>query len=349
MARDPTGAHRHVGVPVAGRIWRDEEIRDDDVSGTLFQDCVFERVRILRTNFGSVAFLNCRFDDCMFEDCYFHQTTMTSCSGERLCFRAGTLSMLAISQAEFSRLEIEQTGDGVVLAETKVDSVVFDGPGRAQQDITVSGCELGEVMADNVSWRGASVVQGGLDKWSLANAEFTRCSFIETSAQGVDLGAVRFDSCNLYKSKFAEGRLRWAERSIFAECDLSAADLAESKLNGALFAKATAAEANFERADLSGAMFPDATLTGAKFAGASMRNSVWHGADLTGADFTNADAWRGSFRNAKFKDAEVQSASFVEADLHGVEESLAGADLREARDSVAWRAEREAESASPSF
>ena len=349
MARDAVGAHRHAGVPVSDRVWRDQEIRDDDVSGMLFQDCVFERVRILHTNFANAIFLNCQFDDCLFEECYFHQSVMTSCKGERLCLRAGTLSMLAIGQAELSRLEIEQSGNAVALAESKVGCLAFDGLGRAQQDLTVSGCELREVLADGVSWRGASVVQGELDKWSLDNAEFTRCSFIEASAQGVDLGAVRFDSCNLYKSKFAEGRLRAAERSIFAECDLAAADLAEAKLSGALFAKATAAEANFERADLSGAMFPDAQLAGANFAGASARNSVWLRADLTGADFTNVDAWRGSFRNAVFKDANVQSSSFVEADLHAVEESLAGADLREARGSVSWRAEREAESSEPSF
>lgn len=349
MSRDPVGAHRHVGVPVTGRVWRDEEIRDDDVSGMLFQDCVLERVRILRTNFGNTIFMNCRFDDCLFEDCYFHQSAMASCSGARLCFRAGTLSMTSIAESELSRLEIEQTGDGVVLAESKVGSVVFDGMGRAQNNFTVSGCELEEVLADNVSWQGSSVVRAGLDKWSLENAEFTRCSFIEAAAQGVDLGAARFDTCNLYKSTFAEGRLRWAERSIFAECDLAAADFSEAKLSGALFAKVTAAEANFERADLSGAMFPDAVLSGAKFAGASARNSVWQCADLTGADFTNVDAWRGSFRSATFKDAAVESSSFVEADLHAVEESLAGADLREARGSVSWRAEREAESSEPSF
>lgn len=349
MAHDPVGAHRHAGIPVAGRVWRDDVIADDDVSGILFQDCVFERVRIVRTNFTSSIFVNCRFEDCLFEACHFHQSVMANCTGERLCILDGTLSTTVITQADFSRLEFQQTGNGVVLAESKVGSVVFDGMGRAQHDLTVSGCEFGEVLADNVAWRGASVVEADLSKWSLSNAEFTRCSFIKVQAGGLDLGAVRFESCNLYQSAFPEGRLRSAERSIFAECDLAGADLSESKLSGALFSKANAAEANFERADLSGAMFPDAALVNAKFAGASARNSVWLRADLTSADFSNVDAWRGSFRNAVFKDATVQLASFVEADLHGVEETLTGGDLRGSRGSVSWRAEREADSSEPSF
>ena len=349
MAHDPVGAHRHAGIPVAGRVWRDEVIEDDDVSGVLFQDCVFERVRIVRTNFASSVFMNCRFEDCLFEACHFHQSVMTNCTGERLCILDGTLSATVITQADLSKLEFQQAGDGVVLAESKIGRVVFDGMGRAQQDFTVSGCDLGEVLADNVAWRGASLVEADLGNWSFGNAEFTRCSFIKVRAGGVDLSDVRFETCNLYQSEFPQGRLRWAERSVFAECDLTGADLSESKLSGALFSKANAVEANFERADLSGAMFPDATLVGAQFAGASARNSVWLRADLTSADFTNVDAWRGSFRNAVFKDATVQLASFVEADLHGVEETLSGGDLRDARGSVSWRAEREADSSKPSY
>ena len=49
------------------------------------------------------------------------------------------------------------------------------------------------------------------------------------------------------------------------------------------------------------------------------------------------------FRNASFKDANVANARFVETDLHGVEETLDGADLRDSRGTVTWRAEREAE------
>ena len=347
--RDYEGAHRHAGIPVAGRIWRDELLQDDNIGGMIFQDCVFERVRLVRINLAGTIFLNARFDDCVFEDCNFQQTAFTNCTGERLCIRGGGLYAAILTQAELRQLEIEQTGNAVVLAESQIDSLAFDGPGRVQHDLTISGCKTGEVLAENVVWRGASAVQADLSVWTLANAKFTRCSFIRTQASGVDLGDVRFDSCNLYQSTFDGARLRWAERSIFAECGLAGADFAQAKLSGALFSKVAADDANFERAELASAMFPDADLKGARFAGASARNSVWLRANLAAADFASVDAWRGSFRNAVLKGADVANASFVEADLHGVEESLAGADLRQSRGSVDWRADRETESAEPDY
>lgn len=349
MQRDPVGAHRHAGIPISGRAWRDDRIENDDVSSMLFQDCVFERMHLLRVNLTSTVFLNTRFDDCVFEDCTFQQTVFTNCRGERLCIRGGHAFATVLSQLEMGRLEIEQASEALVLAESKFDCLAFDGPGRALQDLTVSGCEMGEVLADNVAWRGASVVKANFSVWSLARATFKKCSFIQAEAAGVDLGDVSFESCNLYQSKFGKARLRSAESSIFAECELPEADLAEAKLSGALFSKVDATGANFERSDLSSAMFPDATLVDAQFAGATAPNSVWLRADLTNADFTSVNAWRGSFRNAVFKGTTVTNASLVEADLHGVEETLTGADLRESRGSVAWRAEREAESSEPSF
>ena len=71
------------------------------------------------------------------------------------------------------------------------------------------------------------------------------------------------------------------------------------------------------------------------------------GADLTDAGLEGMDAFRSTFRNAVLGGANVDDARFVEADLHGVESTLAGADLRGSRGTVAWRAEREAQARSP--
>ncbi len=70
-------------------------------------------------------------------------------------------------------------------------------------------------------------------------------------------------------------------------------------------------------------------------------------ADLTGASLERMDAFRSTFRNAVLEGANVEKTRFVEADLHGVEATLAGADLRGSRGTVAWRAEREARARAP--
>ena len=71
--------------------------------------------------------------------------------------------------------------------------------------------------------------------------------------------------------------------------------------------------------------------------------SVWSDADLSDAELDNVDAFRSTFRNAVLKGASVNGARFVEADLHGVKESLTGANLRDSRGTLDWRAEREEE------
>ncbi|MXZ33122.1 MAG: hypothetical protein F4Z20_07235, partial [Gammaproteobacteria bacterium] len=71
---------------------------------------------------------------------------------------------------------------------------------------------------------------------------------------------------------------------------------------------------------------------------------VWREADLGGANLAGLDAFRGIFRNANMDGAEVSGASFACADLHGVKQSLEGADTREARGTLDWRAELERQS-----
>ena len=341
--RDPVGAHRNVGIPVVGRAWNGERVENDDLAGVIFQECTFVGVRLERTTLESTIFLNSRFDDCVLEDCRVVDTRWIDCHGTGLKIEGGELTRPLFSQRGLERLDLEQSGRGVVLADLESDRVAFTGAGCVQHEMAISGCRFGNLLAENARWEGVSALESDLDRWSLDNAVFKRCPFIRVDGNGLDFSSVRFESCNLYQSEFREARFRWARGSIFAECELADADFSEADLTGALFAKSKAPGACFERARIEGGLFPDAVLTGARFAGAAAKGSVWTGADLTGADLERLDAYRSVFRNAVLADANVANARFVEADLHGVEETLAGADLRDSRGTVEWRAEREAE------
>ena len=248
---------------------------------------------------------------------------------------------------KLDHLDIEQSGDGLVLAESEIKQLALSSAGCQQSAMIVSGSTFGALLAENAQWQGASAVEVDLTTWRLSNASFAeRCSFIRAMGDGMDFSDVRFESCNLYQSEFRESRFRAAQGSIFAECELAEADFSEAMLDGALFANADAKQANFERARLAVALFPKATLTGARFGGALASGSVWTDANLTDAQLTSLDASRAVFRNARLDNADVANASFVEADLHGVDAPLTGADLRDSRGTVAWRAEREREARS---
>ena len=346
MFKDTYGAHRQAGIPMTGATWSDMQFENDDLAGVIFTDCVFERVRLTATSLWQTIFVNCRLDDCELVDCRVFRTQWVECGGSGLRIAGGELSEVMFSRSRFRALTLEQTGRQVVLAENELGRVAFNAQGCAQEGLTISGCTFESVAAENADWRGSTAVAADLGAWSLGGARFRNCSFIEATGDGVDFSNVRFERCNLYKASFREARIREAPGSIFAECDCDGADFEGAELDGALFAKTQAARARFGGASLGNAMFPEATLTGADFSGASARVSAWPGADLTGANLERVDAYRASFRNAVLKDASVENASFVEADLHGVEEPLAGADLRGSRGTVSWRAEREKEARS---
>ena len=345
--KDPIGAHRTAGIPIVGATYRDMHFDREDVAGVIFKDCVLERVRLTGSSLWQTMFVNSRLDDCEFVDCRVFRTQWVDCGGSGFRVAGGEFAEAVISSSKFGHVAMEQSGQRVVLGESEFGRVAFNGEGCAQEGLTVSGCKFDSVAAENATWHGSSAVGVDLSTWSLEGARFQKCSFIQATGDGLDFSSVRFESCNLFQASFREARIRWARGSIFAECNCDDADFTDAELDGALFAKARASNACFQGARLSNAMFPGATLIGADFSGATAGQSVWTGADMTSANLGRMHAYQASFRNAVLENAQVEGACLVEADLHGVEEMPIGADLRDARRSVPWRAEREAQARSP--
>ncbi len=342
--RNPFGAHRNVGIPVEGRTWTEERVEGEDLAGVIFQNCVFDRVRFEGANLTQTVFLNSRIDDCVFDACELVQTRWFDCKGSGLAISGGELFVEAtFAEVRFARLVIGQMGRQLVLGESEIEQLQFDGAGCSQESPTISGCKFTSIVGENAAWNNGTAVELDLSACSFKGAKFERCSFIRSVGRGVDLSGVTFSSCNLYQSDFSEARIRQAEQSIFAECQLESTNFREAALDGALFAKANAPGACFDGAHLQGTMFPKAILTGASFAGAFAPQSVWTNADLSDASLVRLNAPGAVFRNVSFAGADVEGARFVKADLHGVEESLTGADLRDSRGTVDWRAERQAE------
>lgn len=341
--RYPHDAHRRAGIPISGESWRDDTYSDQDLAGVVFHECEFANLRLDRMDFSKCIFSDCRFDDCVFSDCRLYQTRMASCTGSRITITGGVLEEVVISEVKLDRLTVHQPARQLVLAESSVTRLIFADGGVEQDQMTLSGCVFGQIEAFGARWRDGMAVDLDLRSCAFGAGEFERTSFIRAAAAGADLSRIEFRSCNLYQSDFSGARLRCAESSIFAECLLKEADLTGARLDGALFAKARAENARFDGASLGGAMFPEASLPGASFEGARAVTSVWSRADLTGANLARMDASRGVFIHARLAGADVSGASFVSAQLHGVEESLEGADVRGAQGTIDWRAERERE------
>ena len=346
--KDPYGAHRKAGIPLVGGAWRDQEIAGDDIAGMILKDCVLERVRLIGTSLWQTLFVDTRFEKCEFVDCRLFRTQWVNCDGSGFRVIGGEFSEAAFSECRFEELIVGRSGDRIVFGSCDLGRIAFIEDGLGQRGLSFSDCKFTEVAADNVRWESATGVAVDFAGWSLDGAVLDRCMFVEATARGLDLSKVRFASCNLYKGDFREARIRQAPGSIFAEANCADADFVEADLTGALFAKSEAPGARFIRAQLANAMFPDSSLVGADFSGAFAVQSVWSAADLTDANFERVDAYRSTFRNGVLSGTRVDGARFVEADLHGVEAPLSGADLRGARGTLDWRAEREKEARLPS-
>ena len=340
--KDPVSAHLRAGMPITGLGWSDYETEGDVFDGVVFYRCTFERVRMRGVSFWQAMFVECRFEDCVFTDCRFFRTQWAKCEGTHVVIRGGELSESNFAECTLNVLEIEQSGDRIGLQGVEAERLVFSGAGLEQHAAAIVDCTFSEVCAENARWMAVSAVNASLEPWRLTNAVLTQCVLIECRAPGLDFSRVTFDRCNLHRSNLAGATLRSAAGSLFSETGLENADLCGADLEGALFAGAQASGARFARARLAGALFPEAVLARADFTDAVAEKSVWTGADLRGAVLDGVNAFRASFRDARLDDASVDGARFVEADLHGVEASLTGADTTDARETLGWRGDLDA-------
>ena len=343
----PNEAHQQAGIPVQGRSWSEATYSDENLAEVVLENCSFERVIFERADLRRTVFVNCRIDRCEFRDCLLGETLFNDCSGAGARIQGGELFSVVIANARWDRLAIEQSGANCVISESEFDQLDFNGAGAEQQALTLSGTSFKQLNGENAAWIDATAVDLELGNCNFAGASFKRAGLIGVKARNLDLSGVRFESCNLFRSDFSGSRLRHAPGSIFAEAILEESDFSHAELDGALFANASAAKACFDKAQLTGALFPKATLHEAFFRDASAHASVWTEADLRGANLAGLDAFRGIFRHADLDGADVTGASFAHADLHGVKQNLEDADTRDARGTLAWRAEMERQSVTP--
>ena len=344
--KDPIGAHLRAGVPITGLTWSDYETEGDRFDGVIFYRCAFERVRMRGVSLWQAMFVECRFEDCVFTDCRISGTQWVKCEGTHVAIRGGELAESNFCEVTLTTLEIEQSGNRIGFQAVEAGRLAFSGAGVEQRAAAIVDCKISEVCAENARWNAVSALNANLAQWRLSNAVLAQCVFIECQAPGLDLSRVTFDRCNLHKSNFADATLRSATGSVFSECILENADLRGADLDGALFARAQVSGADFVGARLAGALFPDSVLARADFTDATAVQSVWAGADLRGAVLDRVNAFRSSFRNARLDDVSVDGARFVEADLHGVDVALVGADTTGARRSLGWRSELDAQALS---
>ena len=342
---DPVAAHRNAGIPISGRTWSDFTADGDDLASVLFERCTFTRVRFERTGLLGAMFVDCRFDECTFHDCDLERVQWVECRGAlvRITGEATRCVQSTFVSCTVEVLEIEVSADRLVLAESTFARLAFSGPGRSQHAPTFSKLSVDRFDARGTRWVYASALEAPLASWSIEGASFEGCAFIEADAAGADLSTVHTERCSFHESSFDGAVVRSAPGSIFSSCTLSGLDAAEAALQGALFERVECEGGRFGRAQLDRAMLVRSQWRSCDFSGASAPGSAWVGSTLSECSLRDLRAPLSSFRGCVFDATDATGASLDRSDLHGIEGSLAGADLTGCQGTVAWRAERERE------
>ena len=342
---DTVAAHRNAGIPVSGRSWTDFSADGDDLASVIFERCTFTRVRFERTGFMGAMFLDCHFEECTFHDCHLERTQWVECRGTlvRITGEASRCVQSTFVSCTFDALEIGVSADRLIVAESTVGRLVFQGSGLSQHAPTFSKLSADRFDARGARWHYASALEAPLASWSIEGASFEGSAFIEADAAGADLSAVQFERCSFHKSSFDRAVVRFARGSIFSSCTVSGLDATEAALEGALFERVVCEGARFERARLARAMLVRSQWRSCDFSGAVAPGSAWVGSTFSQCRLRGLRAPLSSFRGCVFDGTDATGALLERSDLHGVEGSLAGADLTGCQGTIEWRAERERE------
>ena len=342
---DPVAAHRNAGIPVSGQTWSDFTADGDHLASVVFARCTFTRVRFERTGLVGAMFIDCRFDECTFHECDLERTQWVECGGTlvRITGEATRCVQGTFVSCTFDTLEIAASADRLVLAESTIAHLAFSGPGLSQHAPTFSKLGVERFDARGARWLYASALEAPLASWSIEGASFEGCAFIEADAAGADLSTVRTERCSFHKSSFEHAVVRSAPGSIFSSCALSGLDATEAALEGVLFERVECHGGRFERARLDRAMLVRSQWRSCDFSAATAPTSAWAGSTFSQCSLRALRAPLSSFRGCIFDGTDATGAFLERSDLHGVEGSLAGADIAGCQGTVEWRAERERE------
>jgi uncharacterized protein YjbI with pentapeptide repeats len=219
-----------------------------------------------------------------------------------------------------------------VPAQTPTQGVALDSPAMIEAELTRE-----EVVARLAAPGGSADLSrlhlNGLD---LQNLDFSGATLRASRLNGANLTGAILDGADLGQAWLLGANLEGASlrgAQLF-QTQLGGANLRGADLTGAR------AVADFSRADLTGALFvgadlaPDMRNQSMGLMRGVLSNAEADGADFTGARMTWADLEFGSFRGARFIDADLRLARLGGADFTGATvtgANFTGADIASAR------------------
>ena len=258
------------------------------------------------------------------------------------------LASVVCARCTFTRVRFERTGlVGAMFIDCRFDECTFHDCDleRTQwvecrgSHVRITGGATRCVQATFVSCTfDALDIGASADRLVIAECAFAHLAF---SGSGLTQHAPTFSKLDV--ERFDARGAHWLYASALD------APLASWSIEGASFEGCAFIEADAAGADLSTVRTERCSFHKSSFERAVVRSapaaptSAWAGSTFSQCSLRALRAPLSSFRGCVFDGTDATGAFLERSDLHGVEGSLAGADLTGCQGTVAWRAERERE------
>jgi uncharacterized protein YjbI with pentapeptide repeats len=196
------------------------------IEGAIFENVVFEKVRLFATRFSDANLTDVTFTQSMLQTCTFARTTLTRTSFIECNVNLTYFSNSTIDSSRFSSSELARTRwDGAQVRDTLFQQVLL-------HDATLSGVTM---IHCNLRGNFIGATKQFGDLATTVGARFEDCDFRETGWHGRDLSGATFVRCQFAGSG---GSPRAHVGLVLDDCDmnrdeflamLAAADAAEAR------------------------------------------------------------------------------------------------------------------------
>jgi len=284
-----------------GESFAEEDLSNLDLSGIDFIGIDFKNSILKEVNFGKANLSNADFTSANLENSNFSSADLKDAK-----FNGADLSGAILTNANLSNADLTDA----IFEKANLENAILDKVEAVDTNFT-------EANLTNASLKWGQFQGGYFSKAILDNANFSgsnlqdvsmeEASGIKVNMTAADLTQLRAsDGCNFTKGIFRETMGR---ESIWENANLTEAEFAYSKMEGADFTSAILDKANFNSADMKFSRFIKASLCEAKFVSMNLFRGSLEKANLSKTDFRGSNLYEVEFYNAKIGNCRFEQTN----------------------------------------
>ncbi len=285
------------------------------------------RLTLKGLDFSGANLSQANLKDSVIADCNFTGANLTAANLTQVDAVQANLTSAALTGATLEKANLTHADlTAANLAGTSLTGAILD-------EALLENANLTDAVLDQASARETLFIKADLTRARLRHsqcpqADFTastinHCDFSNSNLQEACLEKVTGKLVNVSGADVRKLRAAGAElpaanlqqvkggESIWAQANLTGADLRHAQLGGATLTSASLERANFSAANLRSARLNKANLTGALLVHANLFQCSLEKANLTGADLSGANAYGAEFLDSILKDTIIDSSTNV--------------------------------------